>query len=78
MDSIAIRRQLHEYIDIADDHRVEAIYTLLIGEKERNYSYSADELHLLHERAESYLKNGGATYTPEISHAKIRADKSKE
>jgi len=64
----AIREQLHQYIDIADDKKVEAIYTLRQNDIEHKYSYSAEEIGILHERAEKYLKGEGKTYSVEEAH----------
>ncbi len=67
-----IKEKLHEYIEHADEKKVQAIYTLVENEIGHAYTYSAEELNMLHERAEKYLKGEGATYTIEESRNKIR------
>jgi hypothetical protein len=67
-----IKEKLHEYIENADEKKVQAIYTLVENEIEHTYSYSPEELNMLHERAGKYLKGEGTTYTVEESHNKIR------
>ena len=76
MTNAAIRQQLHEYIDITDDKKIEALYTLLQNDMGPSYSIPADELHMLHELAEKYLK-GSSTLTVEESHNKIRQQRKK-
>ena len=71
MNTAAIRQQLHQYIDITDEKRIEALYTLLQNDMEQLYSIPAGELQILHERAEKYLK-GSPTVSVEESHSKIR------
>ena len=71
MTTAAIRQQLHQYIEISDDKKVEALYTLLQNDMETSYSIPPDELSMLHERAEKYL-SGSPTYTVEEAHEKIK------
>lgn len=75
MTSEAIRQQLHQYIDTSDDKKVEALYTLLQSDIAPRYDIPEDELNLLHERAEKYLKGDTKTYTVEESHNMIRQQK---
>ncbi len=78
MTNVAIRQQLHQYIDTTDDKKVEALYTLLKSDMNHDYSYSAQELDILHERAEKYLKGETKTYTAEESHKMIRQQRKKQ
>jgi hypothetical protein len=77
MTQAAIRQQLHQFIDIMDDKKIEALYTLLQSDVEPAYSYTTDELNMLHERAEKYLKGETKTYTVEESHEMIRLQRKK-
>jgi hypothetical protein len=77
MTNDTIRHQLHQYIDIADDEKIEAIYTLLQNDMEQKYSYTAEEIAMLHERSEKYLKGEGKTYTIEEAHNDIRQQRKK-
>ena len=67
-----IKEKLHEYIEHANKEKIQAIYTLVENDIENTYSYSPEELNMLHERAEKYLKGEGMTYTIEESRKKIR------
>jgi len=42
MDTLTIRRELHEYIETADDKEIEAIYTILKGEVDEPYEWWND------------------------------------
>ena len=77
MTSAAIRQQLHQYIDVTDDKKIEALYTLLQNDMEQKYECTPDELNMLHERAEKYLKGETETYTVEESHTMIRQQRKK-
>jgi len=72
MTNAIIRKQLHQYIDVTDDKKVEALYTLLQNDIAPPYECSPTELDMLHERAEKYMKGETKTYTVEESHNKIR------
>lgn len=72
MTSAAIRQQLHQYIDLTDDKKIEALYVLLQNDMDPQYAYTSEELNMLHERAEQYLKGESKTFTVEESHARIR------
>lgn len=63
MTTAAIRTKLHEYIETCDDSRAKALYTLLQPTNQREYTYTEDEMNMLHERAEKYLR-GEVTAIP--------------
>ena len=42
MDTLAIRQKLYEYIKIADDEKVEAIYTIIKDEVNKPYEWWND------------------------------------
>jgi len=77
MTNAAIRQQLHQYIDVTDDKKVEALYILLQQDIESQYTYTTEEINMLHERAEEYLKGESKTYTVEESHNRIRQQRKK-
>jgi hypothetical protein len=77
MSSSAIRQQLHQFIDTTDDKKIEALYTILQNDLDKKYDYGIEELNMLHERAEQYLKGGTKTYSVEESHKKIRGQRKK-
>ncbi len=76
MTNAAIREQLHQYIDVTDDKKIEALYTLLQNDMGPSYSLPPDELHMLHERAEKYLK-GSPTLSVEEAHGKVKEQRKK-
>ncbi|MFI5196895.1 MAG: hypothetical protein ACHQD8_07375 [Chitinophagales bacterium] len=78
MTNTAIRQQLHQYIDVTDDKKIEALYTLLQNDMEPQYAYTTEELNMLHERAEKYLKGETKTYTVEESHNIIRRQRKNQ
>lgn len=77
METALIRNKLHEYIDAADDKKVEAIYTILEEEIEQRHVYSDEELSMLYERREQHLKGETKSYTLEESISLIRKGKDK-
>ena len=77
MTNAAIRKQLHQYIDVTDDKKIEALFTLLQSDINPGYSYTDDEIRMLHERAEKYAGRDVVTYTVEESHRKIRSERKK-
>jgi uncharacterized protein (UPF0332 family) len=72
MNTSVIRQQLHEYIDSADDKKIEAMFTLLEAEMHKSSFYSDDELKKFYDRREKYLKGNNPTFTAEESHDYIR------
>jgi Putative addiction module component len=56
MGSTDIRRELHEYIDHADDRLLKLIYGMMLVER---HSYEIPEWHeqIVHDRLEAYEKN---------------------
>jgi hypothetical protein len=50
---------------------------LLENEINQPYSFSDEEINLLHERAEKYLAGGTKTYTVEDAHKQIREQRKK-
>ncbi len=55
MESTSIRNKLHEYIDIADERKLEAIYVILESDIEQAEQYTTADIALLHERRTNYL-----------------------
>jgi hypothetical protein len=60
MTTLAIRQQLHNYLEIADDKKIKAIYTMMEAEiKERVVEYSDDFKGEL-DRRQAVFKSGKA------------------
>jgi len=76
MTNAAIRQQLHQYIDLTDDKKIEALYTILQNDIDPQITYDERELNILHERAEKYLKGECKTFTVSESHNMIREQRN--
>ncbi len=72
MDNAIIRQQLHQFIEVTDDAKIEALYVLLQNDIQTDYLVTEDELNVLHERAEKYLKGETPVFSVNESHNKIR------
>ena len=77
MNISVIRKQLHQYIDSADDKKVEAIFTLLEADMEGKATYSDEDLKKFYARRDKYLQGNTQTYTAEESHEYIRKSGNK-
>jgi hypothetical protein len=63
MSTAQIRQQLHDYIDLAEDKKLKAIYTLIEADIPEGYKFSTEQKKELDKRL-SELENGiGRTYT---------------
>jgi hypothetical protein len=65
MSATQIRETLHEYIDTADEKKLEAIYTVLKDSIEPDYQYQANELEAVYMRREIYKKGESEVMTTE-------------
>jgi hypothetical protein len=65
MSAAKIRETLHEYIDTADDKKLEAIYTVLKDSTEPDYQYQANELEAIYARRELYQEGNPEIITTE-------------
>lgn len=63
MDTIQKRQKLHEYIQSADDEKVNALFLILESNDNNDYTYSAEDINMLYERRERYLKGEGKNFT---------------
>lgn len=64
MSSATIKEQLHNYLEIADDKKLKAIYTMVEDEiREFTVEYSDEFKAELDRRVNHYL-NGGKMVTP--------------
>jgi hypothetical protein len=69
-----IRERLHQYIEVADEQKLQAIYTLL--EDEINWSYTSEEIEMFHQRRENHLKGTSKSFTAAESLEAIRLQKN--
>jgi len=74
MDSgSSVREKLHHYIDIADEQKLNAIYVLL--EDEINWTYSSEDIEMLHQRRQLHQQGLSKSYTVEESLNSARQQK---
>ncbi len=76
MDTAIIRKQLHEYIEVAADKKLEAIYTLLEDEIEPAIEYAEEVKAELGRRLDYYL-NGGKMVTPDEMNSRLKSARAK-
>ena len=74
MTIAAIRRKLHDYLEVADDKKLKAIYTLV--EQEAIEEYTDDFKAELDKRYSEYKKDG-KVITREAMDKRIRKELSK-
>ena len=74
METTEIRKKLHQYIDLADARKIEAIY-IMLEDDIASYGYSIGEIDLFHERREKHLRGESLSYSPEQSLNMIRASR---
>jgi hypothetical protein len=68
-----VKEKLHEYIDHADEKKVQAIYTLVENEIENsNYLYDEETLKLLRNTSRDYFSGKIKGYPAEESMKRIR------
>ena len=75
MEALQKRQKLHEYIDLANNEQVNALFTILEVDEEYPYHYSAEELKVFYERKERYLTGEGKNFSVEESFSAIRKSK---
>ncbi len=66
-----LREKLHQYIDKANEARLDEIYKI-IEEEDIAWKYSPEDLKMFYQRRSSYLKGEGKNYTMEESINSIR------
>jgi hypothetical protein len=62
---LSLRDKLHQYIDVADEQKLQAIYILL--EDEINWSYTKEDIEQFHQRRQNHLDGISKSYTTEES-----------
>jgi hypothetical protein len=75
MSAVQIKETLHEYIDTADDKKLEAIYTILKDSISPDFEYSKDDLDAIYARRDKYKKGEAETLTAEEFINYIRKNK---
>ena len=54
MGALQLRETLHQYIDTADERKLEAIYTLVEDGIRKKYDYTKEELDEIYKRRKDY------------------------
>ena len=73
MDTTAIRNQLHQYLEIADDKKLKAIYVMLEDSlKELKVEYIEEFKAELDKRVEYYLRGGQMVTTAEMNNRLLK------
>jgi hypothetical protein len=75
METTQKRQKLHEYIELADDEKVNALFLILESGNEDTYTYSDENINMLYERRERYLKGEGKNFSVKESFEDIRKRK---
>lgn len=65
MEAVQIKETLHEYIDTADEKKLEAIYTILKDSIGPDFKYNEDELAAIYTRKNEYKNNEAETMVAE-------------
>ncbi len=74
MDTATIRQQLHNYLEVADDKKVKAIYTIIEKDiQENDFEYPDELKNELDKRYAEYKKGTAEMIT--ASESKKRIDK---
>ncbi len=63
MEPASIKQKLHHYIDVADEKKLQAIYTILEDEIEGEYFYTQDEIKMFYDRRQKHLNGESKSYT---------------
>lgn len=77
MKTAEIRKQLHSYLEVADDKKINAIYTMVEDEiKETIFEYTPEFKTELDSRVNHYLK-GGKMVSPTEMNKRLQALRKK-
>ena len=72
MNTSAIREQLHNYLEVADDKKVKAIYTMMEDAiKDATIEYSEELKNELDQRLSAY-QNGEETVSPKEMNTRLQ------
>ena len=63
MEQASIKQKLHRYIDVANEKKLQAIYTILEDEIEGEYFYTQDEIKMFYDRRQKHLNGDSKSYT---------------
>lgn len=64
METALLREKLHNYINEADERKLNAIYTILEDEiEEEKYSYAQQQIEAFHRRRENHFDGKSKSFT---------------
>jgi hypothetical protein len=72
MKATDIKQKLHQYIDTADEKKLQAIYTILEDEIEGDFFYSKEEINSFYDRRKKHLTGESKSYSVKEAHNSIR------
>jgi hypothetical protein len=72
---VDIKQRLHHYIDIADEKKLQAIYTILEDEIEGDYFYTEAEMKMFYDRRQKHLHGESKSYTVKETFDLVRQNK---
>ncbi len=72
METSAIRKKLHQFIETIEDKKAEAIYTLFENEIDQDEWEYADEFKATLDGRYEYYKNGGKMVSPSEADEQIK------
>jgi hypothetical protein len=75
MEPSTIKQKLHHYIDVADERKLQAIYTILEDDIEGDYLFTQEEINVFNERRQKHLNGESKSYTVEEAHNLIRQNR---
>lgn len=62
---LSLKDKLHQYIEVADEQKLQALYVLL--EDEINWGFTTEEIGIFHQRRENHLNRTSKSYSAEES-----------
>lgn len=79
MNTATIRRQLHQYIDNADDRKVKGLFMFIEDEinAQDAFSLTEEQLEMIKEEKEKHIKRESPSYSWENAKQIIRGKKRK-
>lgn len=73
MSTSAIRQKLHNYLEMADDKKVKALYTIVEDEIEKSAVEYTDDFKKELDRQYAYYKSGGKMVSAAEANKQIQA-----
>ena len=70
METVEIKKQLHEYIEVADDRLLNLIYGMIVADK-KDYEIPEWHIKIIEERLEEHEKNPQDTISLEEFKSRI-------